>query len=553
MRLKVKISYLSLGIAALVSIAITVAAVWTIDQLLDALNETNLRAEMARIKGEFGRMQLSMRLGDVDDKGIHTPTAQRVLGEFFQSYQPQTGMLLIRTDSGQVIYPPDFIFQIGKYPTLDLSDGGQGMRRMYYNGEPYLFVYDSFKPWKWQLILSANEEPLSKSRDRFLSTVILILFGGLLVGGFLSFAIARSIANPLSRLAMATRHFDPGKTGGMLPRIGTTDEVQDLTQAFNKMAGRLKCAYHAIEAQTKDLKHANDHLILEVSQRKLAQQELATLNKELEMLVASRTWDLQQKAAELEEANAKLLRQDALKSTFLSSISHEFRTPLTSIIGFVKLIQRDYQRIFRNTDAMVADSSDKVVRIRDNLDVIQGESERLCRLINDFLDFAKIEAGRLQWHDQPVDLAECLLQSINAVEGVFGDKQHVVLELHLPETLPECIIDPDRFKQLIINLISNAFKNTDSGFVRISGCSRDDTVQVCVADSGSGVPRSELVAVFDKFHQVQFQDTLLPKPKGTGLGLSICRQIIEHYNGLIWMESESDKGCSVYLELSLHS
>ncbi len=553
MRLKEKISYLSLGIVSLVSIAITLAAIWNINQLLDELNEAGMRAEMSRIKAQFARMQLNMRPGDVDDTGIHTLSAQRLLGEFFKSYPRQTQMLMIRTDSGQIVYPPEFLSQVGDSPTLQISNTGQSIRRVYYDGEPYLFIEDYFKPWKWQLVLSTNETPLFQRRDKFLNTVILILLGGLLVGGLLSFVIARSIANPLVRLAMATRSFEPGKTNSMLPCIGTTDEVRDLTQAFNKMAGRLKCAYSAIEAQTTDLKHANECLILEVTQRKQAQQELATLNRELEMLVDSRTWDLQQKAVELEAANAKLLRQDALKSTFLSSISHEFRTPLTSIMGFIKLIQRDYQKIFRNTDAMVADSSDKVVRIRDNLDVIQGESERLCRLINDFLDFAKIEAGSLQWHDQPVDLVDCIKQAVNAVEGVFGEKQGVGLVLHLPESLPECVIDPDRIKQLIINLISNAFKYTETGRIRISACDRDAIVQVCVTDSGCGVPRSELGAVFEKFYQVPGRDPLLPQIKGTGLGLSICRQIVEHYDGLIWMESEQDKGSCVYLELSLQS
>ncbi len=555
MRLKQKITYLSLGILALVSILITVAAVLTIDQLLRELNETNMRVEMTRIRNEFERIQLHLHSGDVDEKGIHTEYAQRIFADFFKSHPQQSEMMMICSQNGMLIYPGEFTDKLRKAPLWNLPDTKSGMERMLFDGKPYLFIYDSFSPWKWKIVLATSEAELFMRRDSFLNSVVFILLGGLVLGGFLSFVIARSIANPLVRLAEATKNFVPGSAGKLLPvpGAGASDEVVELTHAFNSMTERLKSANDAIEAQTAGLQLANDRLTREVSQRKKAQQELAALNDKLEKLVASRTWELQSKAHELEEANLQLLRQDALKSSFLSSVSHEFRTPLTSILGFVKLIKRDYHRIFRNADAMVADPSDKVVRIRDNLSIIQDESERLSRLIDDFLDFTKIESGRFQWHDQEIDVKAAILQAANAVEGVFRDKNDVFLKMILPETLPGMYMDPDRFKQLLINLFSNALKYTDSGAVTIAACSNEGTLQIGVLDSGCGVPRSELVMVFEKYHQVCAPDTLVSKPKGTGLGLSICRQIVEHYEGIIWMESDQDKGCCVFVELPLSS
>jgi signal transduction histidine kinase len=123
--------------------------------------------------------------------------------------------------------------------------------------------------------------------------------------------------------------------------------------------------------------------------------------------------------------------------------------------------------------------------------------------------------------------------------------------MELEEHLPPLFIDPDRLAQVLVNLLGNAVKFTDEGHVRLRAFVAGDVLRVEVADSGQGVPRDSLEKIFDKFHQAQLGDTVSEgqRRKGTGLGLAICRQIVEHYGGRIWAESELGRGSVFIMEL----
>jgi signal transduction histidine kinase len=211
-------------------------------------------------------------------------------------------------------------------------------------------------------------------------------------------------------------------------------------------------------------------------------------------------------------------------------------------MGFSKIIKkRMEERILPNT--AVADPKVKKAaeQVMNNLDIVVKESERLTALINEVLDLAKIEAGKVEWLQEPVDMAEVMDQAIGATAALFRDKGLRLSKAVEPD-LPVITGDKDRLVQVVVNLLSNAQKFTNKGSVH---CSVEQTnihtVKVCVADTGVGINEKDIHAVFEKFKQVG-DDTLTDKPQGTGLGLSICKEIIEQHGGRIWVESTLGKG-----------
>ena len=293
--------------------------------------------------------------------------------------------------------------------------------------------------------------------------------------------------------------------------------------------------------------------ITDVTARVRAERRLGILNRHLREAVKERSGRLAVKAAQLEAANLRLQELDRLKSGFLATVSHDLRTPLTSIMGFAKLISRDFVKFF----APFATGHDRLARqadrIASNLAIIENEGERLTRLINDFLDLSKIEAGRAQWRDAQVDVAAALTRAAAAVSADFAAKPDVRFTMTIAENLPPLHIDPDRLTQVLVNLLGNAAKFTDEGFVKLHAAVAGDLLRIELVDSGQGIQRDALEKIFDKFHQAQASDTVEEnrRRKGTGLGLALCRQIVEHYNGLIWAESELGRGSAFIMELPL--
>ena len=281
-------------------------------------------------------------------------------------------------------------------------------------------------------------------------------------------------------------------------------------------------------------------ILEDISDRKKAEQDLADLNRHLEQLVRERTEDLVNKARELEEANQRLRDLDEMKSAFLSSVSHELRTPLTSILGFSKLIHKEFSKNFLLLAKSDTPLLKKGERIQENLSIISHEGERLTRLINDVLDLNKIESGRMGWRDERLDMSEVIDLAVHSVSGMFAQTP-VDLVTEVDPGLPFVNADPDRMQQVLINLLNNAAKFTLEGCVTVRAFPRFDQIRVEVSDTGLGIHIEDQTQIFEKFHQTK-SDTMEDKPKGTGLGLTICREIIEHYGGRIWVESETGQG-----------
>ncbi len=238
----------------------------------------------------------------------------------------------------------------------------------------------------------------------------------------------------------------------------------------------------------------------------------------------------------LRAANEQLQELDRLKDDFISTISHELRTPLTSI--------RSFGEILLDSPRMSG------AKRKQFLAIIIKESERLTRLIDQILDLAKMEAGRMEWRMTDIDPKEVIEEALAATSGLFNERG-VRIEAPLPDRLPRVRVDRDRFMQVIVNLLSNAVKfcDRDKGWVGVEASLTREGLQVDVRDNGPGIARAEQIAIFEKFQQVG--DTLADTPRGTGLGLPICRQIIEHFGGRIWVRSSRGKGATFSFSVPL--
>lgn len=240
---------------------------------------------------------------------------------------------------------------------------------------------------------------------------------------------------------------------------------------------------------------------------------------------------------------------DQMKTDFISTVSHELRTPLTSVLGFAKLIQKKLEDVVLPAVNVETKKTKRAVRqVRENLGIIVSEGERLTSLINDVLDISKIEAGKIDWNIQPVDVSEIAEQAVSAT-SVLAQNSGLEMICDIEPGLPQVMCDRNRLVQVLINLLSNAIKFTSQGSVVCRVRRQETVVAISVIDTGIGLSADDLEKVFEKF--VQVGRVLTDKPSGTGLGLPICKQIIEHHGGRIWAESALGHGSTFTFTLPL--
>ncbi len=266
-----------------------------------------------------------------------------------------------------------------------------------------------------------------------------------------------------------------------------------------------------------------------------AYHEIETLNISLEDKIAQRTRELAEINRALEESHRRLQELDRVKSDFLLSVSHELRTPLTAIKGSVDNM----------LDGIAGDLSEVQQRY---LARIQTNADRLVRLINDLLDLARIEEGRVRVTPTLFSLGGLASEVLDSLRPVATRKG---VDLGLIGREDQSLLDADRDKvgQVLLNLVGNAIKFTAPGGsveVELTG-DDDEQARVRVTDTGEGIPPEELPRIFDKFYQVQLG--IQAKAKGTGLGLSIAKSLVELHGGRIWAESQVGRGSTFFFTL----
>lgn len=230
---------------------------------------------------------------------------------------------------------------------------------------------------------------------------------------------------------------------------------------------------------------------------------------------------------------------DKMKSDFMAVVSHELKTPVSAMMGFSTLIE----------DGCVGDVTEEQ---QDYLQKIQIQGERLIRLINDLLDFSKLESGYIPMYKQLLDAGETVYEVIEMLRPLFDEKSMEIKE-NIEENIPPIFIDPDKLKQILINLIGNAIKFTpeNTGLIEISVkyLEKEKSILFCIKDNGIGIPENNLKSLFSKFYQAD--NTSTRKYGGTGLGLAIVKKLVELNKGDVWVESKVSEGSSFYFKLPL--
>lgn len=224
------------------------------------------------------------------------------------------------------------------------------------------------------------------------------------------------------------------------------------------------------------------------------------------------------------------------KSDFLASMSHEFRTPLNAIIGYGRLIQRA-------TEGQI----DRLQR--ENLQDLLNNAERLLNLIDSLLDFAKIEAGKMEVRVEPVRVEEVVYGAASTIDSMLNDGS-VRLIREIASDIPAVNTDREKLRQIILNLLGNAVKFTERGEIKISAFQQNGSLRLVVSDTGIGIEKKDLDQIFEKFHQGDPSTT--KKYRGTGLGLAIVKKFVNVLGGEVGVESEWGKGSIFTITLPLN-
>ncbi|MGB8698419.1 MAG: ATP-binding protein [Thermosynechococcaceae cyanobacterium] len=374
-------------------------------------------------------------------------------------------------------------------------------------------------PWKdnygldWLVVTTIPESDFMEQISKNTRTTILLCVLALLVAILLGLMTSRWITQPILRLSKASAAIAQGDLDQKVDIRGVV-ELSILSDSFNKMAKQLQTSFSALSHTNKELDNVN--------------QALEKSNEELENRVGERTAELQQATNAAESANRA-------KSEFLANMSHELRTPLNAILGFSQLMNRE---------------TSLTKQQQENLGIINRSGEHLLSLINDVLDLAKIESGKMTLYSTDFDLYD-LLDLIEEMLALRAESKGLKFIVERDDNLPQYIkTDDKKLRQVLINLIGNAIKFTNKGIVtfRIKSHKLEASSQETnksynilfeIEDTGPGIRPEEISSLFEAFVQTE---TGKQSQQGTGLGLPISKKFIELMGGEITVDSHVNKG-----------
>ncbi|HIB01121.1 MAG TPA: HAMP domain-containing histidine kinase [Phycisphaerales bacterium] len=325
--------------------------------------------------------------------------------------------------------------------------------------------------------------------------------GSLLSGLVYFFILKRLIFSPVRKLRRVTERVQQGDLTAR-STLETGDEFEELSMAFNEMLDRME----------RD------------------KQQLQKMNESLDL-----------KVEELAEVNVGLFESSRLKNEFIASVSHELRTPLNSIIGFAELLE--------GMPIETKEGREKRIRYLRN---ILTSSHSLLDMINELLDMAKIEAGRMEINLESTSI-EDLLEGLSGIMRPQAKAVDVTLELQIDDELPSLQTDPGKLQQILYNYLSNAIKFAPSdSVVTISAIKvtlKDDStsVNISIRDRGPGIPEDMMDIVFEKFRQIDATHTR--EHAGTGLGLAICRELADLIHASLSVKSNVGEGATFYVQI----
>jgi len=246
--------------------------------------------------------------------------------------------------------------------------------------------------------------------------------------------------------------------------------------------------------------------------------------------------ELQHMADMLVEANSRLKKLDQAKSEFISIASHQLRTPLTAVKGFVSLIMEGAYGIVTNETQNV-------------LNKVYISNEHLIKLVEDLLSISRIESGKIHYQLQKSDFSK-VAKDVMDMFVVKAKEKNLDFQFESSPNIPSIIMDAGKIREVLTNLIDNAIKYTQKGFVKVSVHTSSYGVQLSVSDSGAGIDGDDVPFLFEKFSRGV--STAKTHVEGTGLGLYVARNLVEAHGGRIWVESDGfGKGSTFFVELPL--
>jgi PAS domain S-box-containing protein len=273
----------------------------------------------------------------------------------------------------------------------------------------------------------------------------------------------------------------------------------------------------------------------DITENKNAELKLKEYYDKLEALVEERTSELVKKTEELEKAKNEAESADRLKSAFLATMSHELRTPLNSIIGFTGILKQ----------GRPGPLNDEQHR---QLGLVQNSARHLLALINEVLDLSKIEAGQLKLNEETFKIRD-LVDQVIELNFTLADQKNLKLNYSVDESLDGIHTDRQRLMQVLVNLVNNAVKFTETGSVSLTAEKSDDKVLFRITDTGIGIEPDKIEILFRPFIQIDSGTTR--KHEGTGLGLSICKRLVTMMGGKIGVESEYGKGSTFWIKMPI--